>query len=332
MSDPVHPQLRRAVETRLRQRLDEYAGSLDDAAREQDQPSAGLFARGQLVAKWTRLFEQHCERAQADLVAFQAETDDSGARAWVAARYSEHVDSAVRRTVLKLADNPVPGLSTTAVSTRFQNLAAAVKARSTADLESGIHSTARRADTAGDDGEPLAIEMDDRLPLRRRAMFDRDLAEMVASASPDQPLGLIMIDLDHFKGVNDQHGHPAGDEVLLDVARLLVKRVGGKGRAYRYGGEELALLLATYSSEEAWGLAERLRKDLEGASLSSKALSLTASFGVASAPSQGTDARALLEQADRALYAAKAAGRNCVRSAEEAGEDASGKEGEPCTS
>jgi diguanylate cyclase (GGDEF)-like protein len=319
MTEPIHPQLRRAVETRLRQRLDEYASTLEESERRSRDASgtSGLLARGQMLTRWAQLFEEHCGRVQADLVAFQAEAEVAEARAWLAARFGEHVDSAVRRTVLKLNDRPAPGLSGTAAATRFANLAATLKARAAPDLEAGIHSTApgARPGEADDDEHAPALEMDDRLPLRRRAAFDRDLVQIVTtSLAAGEPASLVMVDLDHFKSVNDQHGHPVGDEVLLGVARLVVRRLGRKGHAYRFGGEEFALLLAAYTWEEASGLAERMRKDVGAASLGSKGLRLTASFGVAGLPDHASDAAGLLERADRALYAAKAAGRNCVRS------------------
>ena len=136
---------------------------------------------------------------------------------------------------------------------------------------------------------------------------------MVRAADGDDPVSLVMIDLDHFKSVNDRHGHPVGDEVLLEVAGRVVRRASRKGKAYRYGGEEFALLLPGYSAEEAVGLAERIRKDLEQATLSSKSLKVTASFGVACVPDQAPDSKTLLEKADAALYAAKKGGRNRVR-------------------
>ncbi len=150
--------------------------------------------------------------------------------------------------------------------------------------------------------------------MNRSRAFDRDLLETVKAAKrTEEPLSLVMIDLDHFKSVNDQHGHPVGDEVLLAVAELVIKCVGRKGRAYRYGGEEFALLLPNYSVEEAVCLAERIRKDIEGAVVSSQHLNVTASFGVACVPENASDPKTVLEKADAALYEAKNLGRNCVR-------------------
>jgi diguanylate cyclase (GGDEF)-like protein len=72
-----------------------------------------------------------------------------------------------------------------------------------------------------------------------------------------------MIDLDHFKAVNDKYGHPIGDEVLQSVAKLVEKCTKKKGMCYRYGGEEFTVLLPNYTKDEAVALAERLRREIE---------------------------------------------------------------------
>lgn len=156
-------------------------------------------------------------------------------------------------------------------------------------------------------------ELDDRLPLYRRKVFDSDLVRHVAEACAKSPLALVMLDLDKFKAVNDTHGHPVGDELLLEVARCAMDVIGNKGRAYRYGGEEIAILLPNYTEEEALVLAERMRRVLEDSIWTSKQLKITASFGVAVTPSLASDASGLLSLADAALYEAKKLGRNYVR-------------------
>jgi len=161
-------------------------------------------------------------------------------------------------------------------------------------------------------------EQDDRLPLLRRKVFDSDLVKFVAESQAEHPLALVMLDLDKFKAVNDTHGHPVGDELLLEVARCTNGVVGAKGRTYRYGGEEVAVLLLNYSAEEALALAERLRRTLEEGTWTSKKLKVTASFGVAVAPAPASNAPELLRLADAALYQAKQVGRNYVRLAGEA--------------
>jgi diguanylate cyclase (GGDEF)-like protein len=166
----------------------------------------------------------------------------------------------------------------------------------------------------GEEVERTSAEHDDRLPLFRRRVFDRDLTDMLTAAKhSDEPLSLVMIDLDRFKEVNDTHGHPVGDEVLHEASQRLVTHVGAKGRLYRFGGEEIALLLSNYSTQEALALAERLRQVLERQPMSSRALKVTASLGVATYPEHAATGQLLLEKADGALLEAKELGRNLVR-------------------
>lgn len=160
----------------------------------------------------------------------------------------------------------------------------------------------------------VAADRDDRLPLYRRLVFDRDLPEMVRAATSErEPLSLLMVDLDRFKQVNDLHGHPCGDGVLHDVAQVIQRCVGVKGKAYRYGGEEFAILLPNHSAQEAIALAERVRREIEGAVIGVKRLKITVSVGIASVPDQATDVATLVARADEALYEAKNLGRNLVR-------------------
>jgi diguanylate cyclase (GGDEF)-like protein len=125
-----------------------------------------------------------------------------------------------------------------------------------------------------------------------------------------EPLSIIMVDVDHFKKVNDTHGHQAGDKVLKGVAEILKKKVRG-GMAFRYGGEEMSVLLPKASAAGATEVAERLRKAIEAHKIAG--IKVTASFGVAefdAATMPGWEA--LVERADQGLYKAKQAGRNRV--------------------
>ncbi|MBI3567116.1 MAG: GGDEF domain-containing protein [Gemmatimonadetes bacterium] len=128
--------------------------------------------------------------------------------------------------------------------------------------------------------------------------------------------GLIMTDLDHFKAVNDTHGHEAGDAVLKAVAAALLETVRTTDLCARIGGEEMCVLLPQTSPVGTQELAERLRAAVERAVVpwKGKALRVTASFGVSSYAAGGTDAqkRLLFERADAALYAAKRNGRNRI--------------------
>ena len=140
--------------------------------------------------------------------------------------------------------------------------------------------------------------------------------ESVRSATTGVPLALMMVDIDHFKRVNDTYGHPAGDAALCHVVALLLRRVRRSDVVARYGGEEFAVLLPGSDGPAAARLAESLRADVAATPLaipgSPVSLSLTASFGVAAIPAGAADGRSLLEAADRALYRAKEGGRNRV--------------------
>lgn len=129
------------------------------------------------------------------------------------------------------------------------------------------------------------------------------------------PLGLLVIDIDHFKRVNDSHGHLVGDKVLRDVAGILAYGLRQSDIAARFGGEEFAVLLPETDLDGAMLVAERYRLEVAGREFKADDLSLriTVSIGVASLPrTTAVDATELLRKADAALYRAKDEGRNRV--------------------
>ncbi|RDU36316.1 GGDEF domain-containing protein [Neobacillus piezotolerans] len=149
---------------------------------------------------------------------------------------------------------------------------------------------------------------------REFEMLEKNLRERLA---------LIILDIDHFKAVNDTYGHQSGNEVLKELASRIENIVGDSGSVARYGGEEFVILLPEVTSREAYNLAELIRESianwpfilsqhLEGNS-HSLSIKITASFGIATAPEDADDPLALIRHADRALYVgAKRAGRNRV--------------------
>ncbi|MBB3860158.1 diguanylate cyclase [Novosphingobium hassiacum] len=133
---------------------------------------------------------------------------------------------------------------------------------------------------------------------------------------------VIMLDLDNFKKLNDEHGHAKGDAVLRDVAAQIVGCLRPTDVACRYGGEELVAILPDCSLEDALAKAEMLRERIESLG-TSHACAISASLGVATVPETATSATDILPIADTALYAAKKAGKNCVVAADKrAGRDA----------
>jgi diguanylate cyclase (GGDEF)-like protein len=151
--------------------------------------------------------------------------------------------------------------------------------------------------------------------LYNRRFMEETLSKEISRALRNrQPLSLIVADLDHFKKINDAHGHAAGDAVLRAAARLLAQSVRASDVACRYGGEEFVLILPDCTKAHAQAKAEQIAQALRQAAVveNGAAIQVTASFGVAAAPEDGEDPAALFEAADRAVYAAKRTGRDRV--------------------
>lgn len=148
----------------------------------------------------------------------------------------------------------------------------------------------------------------------RRVMQDAITAARLRHLRRGTPYALLAVDVDHFKRVNDEHGHAVGDEALVHVARALRESLRSDDCVARMGGEEFCALLGDCDRDEALAHAERLRGAVAATPLrlaDGRPLRLTVSVGVALA-ADAVEPRALLEQADGALYAAKDAGRNRV--------------------
>lgn len=141
--------------------------------------------------------------------------------------------------------------------------------------------------------------------LYNRDKFDRELKKCQHSA-----VCLVLIDVDHFKKINDTHGHMKGDEVLQSLAEKLREHVRACDVVARWGGEEFAILLPETSKENALILAERIRETV--CQSFTAGLPISVSVGLATPASLSQDPEQLLKQADKALYQAKTNGRNCV--------------------
>jgi diguanylate cyclase (GGDEF)-like protein len=152
-----------------------------------------------------------------------------------------------------------------------------------------------------------------KLPNRRH-LAQRFLEEMQRARRHHKSMAFLMIDIDHFKVVNDTYGHLQGDAVLAELAKILVAGKRESDVAARYGGEEFGVILHETNQVGAMTLAERIRSKVEAASFPG-GLKLTISIGVAATDDEALFT-GLLEKADQALYAAKQAGRNAVRAAD----------------
>jgi diguanylate cyclase (GGDEF)-like protein len=145
--------------------------------------------------------------------------------------------------------------------------------------------------------------------LNRRGFEERFDLEIERAARTAEPFALVLGDIDHFKALNDEHGHIAGDEALAAIGEALRAECRTIDTAARIGGEEFALLLPGTGSGEGFEAAERLREAV-GAVAGPSGASLTISFGVVEHPAHGATWPDLMRRADAALYEAKAGGRN----------------------
>ncbi|HZD54682.1 MAG TPA: GGDEF domain-containing protein [Candidatus Aquicultoraceae bacterium] len=148
--------------------------------------------------------------------------------------------------------------------------------------------------------------------LLNQKTFRERLSSVLTRLDGRYPCAVIMIDLDHFKGLNDAHGHPAGDEVLRNVSKIIQKTIRKVDMAGRYGGEEFVLYLHEADREKAMQAAERLRLLVARTrfEFGGKEVRVTASLGVACCPSDGRESAEILARADEALYRSKQEGRN----------------------
>jgi diguanylate cyclase len=153
--------------------------------------------------------------------------------------------------------------------------------------------------------------------LLNRRGFDRELRRLAPKeGAQDRALAMIMLDIDHFKKVNDTYGHPLGDRVIAAVGQLIRDCLGDAGVAARYGGEEFAVLLPSQPIEIAESVAQSIRQRVEQGRIRGRQGEepiggVTVSAGVA-AWRPDEDPASMIERADRALYASKRAGRNRV--------------------
>lgn len=150
--------------------------------------------------------------------------------------------------------------------------------------------------------------------LKNRKTFQRVFASVLDRLDGRHPCAVIMLDIDHFKRINDTHGHPVGDEVLRRVSEIIDKTIRKVDLAGRYGGEEFILYLDRADRKRAAGIAERLRMIVEKSriALPGTEIGVTVSIGVSCYPADGRSVEELVARADEALYRSKQEGRNRV--------------------
>ncbi len=149
----------------------------------------------------------------------------------------------------------------------------------------------------------------------RRCAMDT-LASMVLRAQRKrEPLGVVMLDIDHFKKINDQHGHPVGDLVLQDIGALLLSCARNLDLVARMGGEEFLILCDNSDTDATARVAERIRSSIENHVFAYGAVQFraTASLGLSACVPEATDGQEMIKRADMALYQAKTSGRNRVK-------------------
>ena len=190
-----------------------------------------------------------------------------------------------------------------------------------ADKTAELQQTVKLLEQANTQLEALSLE-DELTGIANRRSFERALLEEWNRAKRhEHPLALILLDLDHFKELNDRRGHPAGDDCLRRVGAYLREAIRRSGEVVaRYGGEEFAILLPETDGETGIRVADALRAGIEDLAVpnGNGHRRVTASCGVAALiPAPELTAESLVASADRALYAAKHSGRNCVRIADD---------------
>lgn len=149
--------------------------------------------------------------------------------------------------------------------------------------------------------------------LNRRAFIETCTQELERGRRKERSTALLMMDLDHFKAINDNYGHQAGDHVLVDFASRASGLLRRPDHFGRFGGEEFVALLPETSLDEAGVVAERIRAEIEGRPIQP---GCTVSIGVAASVPGENSIETILQRADKALYRAKGDGRNCVRATE----------------
>lgn len=160
--------------------------------------------------------------------------------------------------------------------------------------------------------------------LSRRAIYTHLIGELDRSLRENRPISVIMMDLDHFKSLNDQYGHLVGDQALCMASEQVMRNVRSYDWAGRWGGDEFMIVLPNTNSQEACAISERICSKINSVGIETsenEKVQLQASLGVVTHHTGKISIDQLIHQTDNALYAAKMAGRHCVNFAESIADD-----------
>lgn len=212
---------------------------------------------------------------------------------WLTTMLDGHLEALTRGLSLE-AEATFPGAGFTRLLTEFMQR---LRARVRADLRDRAAREALRGTGRVDPGLSM---------LLHRGAFDEDLLTAAARAGKaGKELTLLFFDLDHFKALNDGHGHRAGDDALGTFAERLKTALADRGVAYRYGGDEFAVIVPDCGREGGVALAARLREEVMREPLTPHSIPLDVSVGVSTYPTDGTTAEGIIKKADDAMYVHK---------------------------
>jgi diguanylate cyclase (GGDEF)-like protein len=285
---------------------------------------AGPAMVAKIAAEWAEAFLKYSSEITDELLALAVKSErhiDSEIGDWARAELQLNLDrtaggmSASLKELATERGQPAGGTND-ALSNRLSRDIGRALIDAKRDVDIAVDQAVLQSpEPSGTNPVPDPALLDVLLPIKNRRAFEQDLARVLESAKGStDPFAVVVFDIDHFKQVNDQHGgHATGDEALRDVAAMTERVVRGKGAAYRFGGDEFALLLPNHWLQEAVAVAERLRATVDSTPVTGQALPVSISVGVCAYPDHGTDADSLKRAADDAAYDAKKRGRNLVR-------------------
>lgn len=260
---------------------------------------------------WRREPEKNHSKRQADQAAqaLSQVHNMTGALRAQAGRYAEEIEAIQKQLS---PDNPIDDEQRHAALVNALEKISQVNS----DLQAQLHSAESRLEqqTRQLESQMAAARTDALTGLANRRAFDDEMNRRVTVYQQKaDPTSLMLIDVDHFKKFNDTYGHQAGDEVLRGVARVLFANVRDQDVVCRYGGEEFAVILPGDQATEAQKTAERVRAAIQATTfpIDGRDLKVTISGGLTQVTATDTP-EAMLKRADEALYASKAAGRNCA--------------------